>query len=78
VKPSLRFNALRRDGAPHSSVSIRLRWQSPNLEDSIVFDDKCIALSNNVLANNVFGQQRFVQIMRRPQQDAATALATVR
>jgi hypothetical protein len=50
-----------------SSVSTRLRKQSPNLEEGVVFDDKCIALSNNVCADH-----------RRPQQDTATALATAR
>jgi hypothetical protein len=66
VKPSLRFNSLRWNGAPDSSVSTRLRKQSPNLEEGVVFDDKCIALSNNVLCRSFADRNKMQRLHSRP------------
>lgn len=50
----------------HSSVSTRLRKQSPNLEEGVVFDDKCIALSNKVLCRSFAARNKMQRLHSRP------------
>lgn len=54
------------NGTPHSSVSTRLRKQSPTLEEGVVFDDKCTALSSNVLCRSFADLNKMQRLHSRP------------